>query len=162
LDWRRELNADFSVALRSGGGLTRVGGEQLRRYLTTRAALGWRALPNLTIEPALALTGSDYNRIGFLAPEDDRDGRSVTGTLLGYFASPALEGAGGAGGFYVDTDTDGSNFDARSYGLSLALQRELGWEISATLEVTLAWTDFQKPDTRATPALGFKRDDEAH
>ena len=161
LDWRRDLNEDFSVALRSGGGLTKIGGEQLRSYLTTRAALGWRAQPNLTIEPAIALTGSNYNRIGFLASEDDRDGRSVTGTLLGYFAIPSLELTGRTGGFYVDMDTDGSNFDAHSYGLSVALQRPLAWEIDGTLEYTIAWTDFQNADTRATPALGFKRDDEA-
>lgn len=162
LDWRRSLNEQVSAALRSGIGVTQVGGEKLRQYVTTRAALGWRVLPNLTIEPALALTGSDYNRIGFLAAEDDRDGRSVTGTLLGYFSVPALELTGRAGGFYVDADTDGSNFDAHSYGLSLALQRPLPWELSATLEYTRAWTDFQNPDTRATPALGFKREDDAH
>lgn len=160
LDWRRDLSRDFSMALRTGGGVTQVGGEQLRSYLTTRAALGWRALPNLTIEPAVALTGSDFNRIGALAQEDDRDGRSVTGTLLGYFAIPALQVTGRAGGFYVDADTDGTNFDAHSYGLSVSLQRQLPWDLAASFEYTHGWTDFQNPDTRATPALGFKRDDE--
>lgn len=133
-------------------------GDASNRYAGGRGSVQFESFDALW-EPWASFTHIEYNQVGFVAPADDRDGSTWGMGLNGYWTWDLIEADLRAGGGYANTQTKGTNFDSHGWSAVIGLSKELADEVVADVSLIMINTDYNNPDTRATPPGSFNRAD---
>lgn len=162
LDYFQRISRNQVGRLQAYLGTTTDDFDQSNRYAGLRAAMFWDAWFDATVEPWASLTYTQYNRVGTVAPADERDGPTRALGVTLYYPWETIDADLSGGLAYSRSDTKGTNFDNQTQSLFVGVTKVLEPEITASLVYSLANSQFDNLDTRAIPPGAVRRHDVTH
>ncbi len=151
-----KLRDDLTAAVMISDEFTIVDDSAYRNETALRPSLVLRWHDGIMLEGAYRFAKANYFRN--TAPENDRDERSHSLSVTGYFDLPVPGNARLTTGYVQSwSNTDGSNFDADTDSLRIGVRAELPWSITGNVILSRTWDDYDNPNTLSI--AGDKRRD---
>ena len=153
--YQRRLSEVSTMSLRVGDQFSMIGGNRFRNRVAVRPAVSRRLLSWLAGEAAYTFAVSEY--FFDTAAVSDRDGDAHRLSLTGYWRLPETELSGRLGYFYNVNNTDGSDFDFESHGLTIAARHPLPWDTTLDVAYTHTFEDYDNRNSFTVPTAFSKR-----